>query len=123
VSTGVDHTASLTAQYSWSPSGADAVGVVAATDATINTPLPNPTILSAGDRFITIVGNIKAGDNWGAPQLKVDAWHDPHIHTDATIGDNLKSYDRPLGSQIRIKTAVTGASAPTYAFSAKGVFR
>lgn len=123
VSTGVDHTASLTVQYSWAPAGAAAIGVVAVTDATVNVPLPIPTVLWPGHKFVTVTGAIVAGDNWGAPQLSVESWHDHRVSTDVTIGDNLKSYNRPLGSQIRIKTAVTGATAPTYAFSARGVFR
>ncbi len=123
VSAGVDQTLTLTVQYSWSPVGAPAVGVVAATDATVNVPLPMPTILGPGYKFVTVTGAILAGDNWGAPQLVVEAWHDARVSTDAAIGDNLRSYNRPLGSQIRIFTAVAGATAPTYAFSARGVFR
>ena len=123
VSAGVDHTASLTVQYSWAPVGAAAIGVVAVTDATVNVPLPSPSVLAPGDRFITVTGAIVAGDNWGAPQLSVEAWHDAAVSTDGAIADNVKSYNRPLGSQIRIKTAVTGATAPTYAFSARGIFR
>lgn len=42
--------------------------------------------------------------------------------TDGTLADDTKLY-LPIGSQIRIKTAVTGASAPTYAYSATVLFR
>lgn len=123
VSSSTNHTASLTVRYVWSPLGAPAVGVVAATDATINIPLPKPTILSAANRFITVTGALEAGDNWGAPQLSVEEWHDPLVLTDGTIRDNVRSYGRPLGSQVRIKTAVTGASAGTYAYSATVFFK
>ena len=85
--------------------------------------IPNDYFLLAGYQVVTATRSIQAGDDWAAPQLHIEAWHDPRVSTDATMGDNLKSYDRPLGSQIRIKTAVTGASAPTYSFSARGVFR
>lgn len=128
-STRIDHTASLTVRYSWSPEGAGAVStaetdaeLVAALDATINVSLPDPTILSAGDRFITITGAMEAGDDWSAPQLSVEAWHDDSISTAATMGDNLKSYNRPLGSEVRIAVKVTGATAPTYNYSARILF-
>jgi len=85
-------------------------------------PIPAKTTLAAGYRVRTVTSSIVAGDNWGAPQLKVEAWHDPAICTDATMGDHLKAY-RPLGSQIRLKTVVTGATAPTYDFSATAVAR
>ena len=123
VSSRVNHTASLTVRYTWTPFGAPAAAVIAATDATIVVPLPNPTILAAGHRFISVTGAIVAGDNWGAPQMSVEEWHDPLVLTDGTIRDNVKSHSRPLGSQIRIKTAVTGASAPTFAFSATVFFK
>ena len=123
ISSSTNHTASLTVRYAWSPFGAAAVGVVAATDATINIPFPKPTILTAGHRFVTTIGAKQAGDNWGAPQLFVEEWHDPLVLTDGTIRDNVRSYGRPLGSQARIKTAATGASAPTYAFSAPVFFK
>ena len=90
----------------------------------VTSPAPIPTLLLAGHRIRTIVASIQAGDDWGAPQFLVEAWHDSRVSTDGTIGDNLKSYNRPLGSQIRIKTAVTDADADVvYAFSARGVFR
>ena len=79
--------------------------------------LPDLT-MSAGHVWQTVTGSIQAGDNYGAPQSSLEAWHDPSISTDAAIGDDLKSYDRPLGSQVRIRTVVTGATAPTYAYSA-----
>ncbi len=74
--------------------------------------------LAAGAVIRTSTTLLEAGDNWGAPQYLVEAWHDPSISTDATIGDNLKSYDRPIGSAVRMRTTVTGATAPTYAFVA-----
>ncbi len=37
--------------------------------------------------------------------------------TDGTLADNT-DVDLPLGSAVRIKTAVTGATAPTYAYNA-----
>lgn len=79
-------------------------------------------VMAAGHRWRTVTGSIQAGDDYGAPQYLVEAWHDPTISTDGTIGDNLKSYVRPLGSQVRIRTAVAGATAPTYAYSAVGLF-
>ena len=42
--------------------------------------------------------------------------------TDGTLADNTK-LDIPLGIKIRIKTAVTGATAPTYAYQAHGIKR
>lgn len=42
--------------------------------------------------------------------------------TDGTLADDTK-LDIPLGQQIRIKTAVTGATAPTYAYQAHGIKR
>ncbi len=121
--TATNQMASLTVRYALAPFGAAAVGVVASTDATINIPLPKPTILMPASRIITVTGAKEAGDNWGAPQLQVEEWHDPLVLTDGTIRDNIRSYDRPLGSDIRIKTTVTGATAPTYAYSAVVMFQ
>ena len=42
--------------------------------------------------------------------------------TDGTLADNTK-LDIPLGEAIRIKTAVTGATAPTYAYNAQVWFK
>lgn len=84
-------------------------------------PIPEDLLLSAGHRIRT--SGIDAGDGWAAPHWIVEAWHDPSKSTDASMGDNLRSYDRPLGSEIRIITAVAGASAPTYALTASGLFR
>ena len=95
----------------------------ASRNSTMNHITNFPVILSAGYIIETSTVLIKAGDNWGAPQLLVEAWHDPLAATDGSIGDNLKSYDRPLGSQIRIKTTVAGASAPTYAYNATAFFK
>lgn len=85
-------------------------------------PTPSGMVMLAGWRIQTSTTLIEAGDNWSAPQLTVEAWADPEVSTDGTMGDDLKAY-RPMGSQIRIKVLITGASAPTYAFSARGVFR
>ena len=38
--------------------------------------------------------------------------------TDGTLSDNTK-VDLPLGDRLRIKTLVTGASAPSYAYNAE----
>ena len=84
-------------------------------------PLPPGLLFAAGHEIKTL--GIDSGDDWAAPSWIVGAWHDPSISTDGSIGDNLKSYDRPLGSQIRIVTAVTGTTAPTYRFTARGIFR
>ena len=43
------------------------------------------------------------------------------VATDGTLADNTKVL-APLGMKIRIKTAVTGATAPTYAYSCVGYF-
>lgn len=93
-------------------------GLIVPTGSEIDIGLPSDLILPGGFEIATETTLFKAGDNFGAPQLSVEAWHDPSISTDATMGDNLKSDDRPLGSQVRIKTAVTGATAPSYAYSA-----
>lgn len=98
-------------------------GLIVPTGNEIDIGLPSNVILPAGYQLTTETTLLKAGDNFGAPQLSVVVWHDPLQSTDGTMGANIKSYDRPLGSQIRIKTAVTGSSAPTYAFSALGVFK
>lgn len=45
----------------------------------------------------------------------------PVLGTDGTLADDT-SADIPLGDRIRIKTAVTGATAPTYAYNAHGFF-
>lgn len=106
--------ASLTRNYNAHSLG----GLIVPTDSEIDIGLPSDTLLSAGHRIATETTLIKAGDNFGAPQLDLIAWHDPSISTDGTMGDNLKSYDRPLGDRVRIRTAVTGATAPTYAYRA-----
>lgn len=85
-------------------------------------PTPPGMLMMPGWRMQTSTTLIEAGDNWSAPQLTVEAWADPENSTDGTMGDDLKAY-RPMGSHIRIKVLITGASAPTYAFSARGVFR
>lgn len=42
--------------------------------------------------------------------------------TDGAVADD-QNVDYPLGSQLRIKTAVAGATAPTYAYSAVAILR
>lgn len=98
-------------------------GLIVPTGSEIDIGLPSDVILPAGYQLATETTLIEAGDNFGAPQLSVEAWHDPLNLTDATMGDNLKSYDRPIGSQIRLRTIVTGATAPTYAYSATILLR
>ena len=41
--------------------------------------------------------------------------------TDGTLADGTK-LKVPLGQQVRIKTLITGATAPTYAYAAAGTF-
>ncbi len=50
----------------------------------------------------------------GGPQSSAVARNE----TDGTLADNTKN-DLPLGDRLRIKTAVTGATAPVYAYSAE----
>ncbi len=107
------HTASLTEAYIIGPHA----GVVG--DHWI--PTPPGMLMLAGWRMQTSTTLLKTTDNWSAPQLTVEAWADPENSTDGTMGDHLKAY-RPMGSQVRIKVLITGASAPTYAFTARGVF-
>ncbi len=110
-----DHDESLTRVYNFIDVGQSLVPTQAITERVI--PMPS-ILLTAGHKISTTVVNLEAGDNWGAPQFKVVEWHDPTALTDGTIRDNVRSYDRPVGSKIRIKTTVTGSSAPTYAFAA-----
>lgn len=98
-------------------------GLIVPTGNEIDIGLPFNVMLTSGYILATETTLIKSLDNFGAPQLAVEAWHDPLVSTDATMGDNLKSYDRPIGSQIRIRTTVTGATAPTYAYSAAILLR
>lgn len=113
-------------------SDASAVHVASQTEAYIIGPragvvadhwIPTPTgmLMMAGWRMQTSTTLLKAGDNWSAPQLTIEAWADPENSTDGTMGDDLKAY-RPMGSQVRIKVTITGATAPTFAFTARGVF-
>lgn len=94
-------------------------GLIVPTGSEIDIGLPSDVVLHGGYTLATETTLIKAGDNYGPPQIWVQAQHDSHIHTSGTIGDNLKSYDRPLGTAVRISTAVAGGSAPTYAYSAQ----
>lgn len=112
-------TASLTHTYSIAPHG------VTATVTALNQfiPIPANMILLAGYRMSTVTDAIEAADDWGAPQFVVEEWHDPAILTDGVMRDNTKSYERQLGTRLRIKTAVTGATAPTYAYSASVMLR
>ena len=92
-------------------------GLIVPTGSEIDIGLPSGLILPAGFGLTTETTLIESGDDYGAPQLSVEAWHDPLASTDGTMGDNLKSYDRPIGSQVRFRTEVTGATAPIYAYS------
>lgn len=85
-------------------------------------PTPPGMLLMPGWKITTSTALIEAGDNWSAPQLTVEAWAMPDVSTDGTMGDHLKAY-RPMGSQIRIKVLITGATAPTYSFTARGIFQ
>ena len=42
--------------------------------------------------------------------------------TDGTLADDT-NVDYPIGTQLRIKTKITGATAPTYAYTATAFFR
>ena len=108
---------SVTEEYIFGPHGYGQASV----DGTHVIPVPQGLLMSAGHRIRTT--GIDANDSWGAPHWVVEAWHDYAVSTDGSIGDNLKSYHRPLGSQIRIKVTVTGATAPSYAYSATAIFR
>lgn len=46
----------------------------------------------------------------------------PVTETDGSLADGTQN-DIPLGDRIRIKTAVTGDTAPTYAYNAEACFR
>lgn len=111
--------ASLTNTYSIAAHGITS----AAVDTVHWIPIPADTILLPGYRFQTSTDNLQSGDDWGAPQFVVEEWHDPAVLTDGTMRDNAKSYDRQLGTKLRIKTAVTGATAPTYAYTATVMVR
>ena len=50
----------------------------------------------------------------GLPQSSATA----RTETDAALADDSK-LDLPLGDRLRIQTAVTGATAPTYAYNAE----
>lgn len=86
-------------------------------------PTPPGMLVLAGWRVQTSTTLIKTGDNWGAPQLTVEEWHDPAVRTDGTMRDNVKSYERPVGTHVRIRDEVTGATDPTYAYSASVHFK
>lgn len=109
------------ASSSWQYSIGEGVESIEQINGIFQMSLPPNIFLSAGYRLSTVTVSIDAGDNYGAPQLSVEAWHDPLSST--RIGDNLKSYDRPIGSEIRLRTIVTGATAPTYAYSATILLR
>ena len=55
----------------------------------------------------------------GAIPAGVDQLDDP---TDGSIADDTNA-NYPIGSQLRIKTAVTGATAPTYAYTVTAIIR
>ena len=111
--------ASLTHDYSIGPHGITAT--VVATTHWI--PLGPGLLMNAGHRILTATDLIESGDDWSAPQLVVKEWHDDAVVTDGTIRDNVRSYNRPLGTHIRVKATVTGATAPTYAYAAYVTFK
>lgn len=78
-------------------------------------PMPANLFFPAGHRISTL--GTTSGDNWNAPHWIMEVWHDPRSSTDGTMCDNCKSYDRPIGMELRVKAVVTGATAPTYAYS------
>lgn len=43
------------------------------------------------------------------------------VCTDGTLADNTR-VKLPLGDEVRVKVAITGATAPTFAYAAMGVF-
>ena len=65
---GQNHIASLTTRYVWTP---HAQRFTIAQDRTITIPIPD-LWLPGGFRLNTLVTNIQAGDDWGAPQLLVE---------------------------------------------------
>ena len=110
-------TATVTAYYSIGPHGITA----AAVGGTIHwIPTPPGLLMLPGWRIQTSTVNRQVGDDWTAPQLNVEEWHPSSVLTDGALRDNVKSYGRPLGILLRIKTAVTGAggTATAYAYSA-----
>lgn len=110
------HAANLTKTYNI----ADVEINASTSTVNVNIPLPAGIVLQSGHRFKTNTSGIQAEDNYSAPQLYVEEWHQPSVYTDGTIRDNVKSYGRPLGSKIRLKTALTGTSTTiSYAFSAQ----
>jgi len=54
----------------------------------------------------------------GSPAAGIAQLDDP---TDGTLADDTNA-DIPMGIALRIKTAITGATAPSYAFIAKGLW-
>lgn len=98
-------------------------GMIVPTGDQIDISLPSGIMLAAGYRLSTSTTDMESGDDFGAPQIQVEAWCDPSISTDGTLGDGLKCYDRPVGMQLRVKAIVTGATAPTYAYSASVLLR
>ena len=111
--------ANSTAQYSVGPHGADSVAV----SGEHWIPFPIGLVIHAGDTISTETDEFQAGDNYSAPFWSVEEWHDPKVLTDGTIRNDIKSYSRPLGSMIRIKTTVAGATAPTYAYNVTAFLR
>lgn len=62
--------ASQTSQNQWAAWG---VGQYSG-QALAYSPLPPRLLLMGGYRLLTLVTNLQAGDNWGAPQLLVEEW-------------------------------------------------
>lgn len=70
VPSGVNHPASTTVRYAWFH-GAQQLATV--TDITRQSPIPL-SVLEAGQRIRTLTTNLQAGDEWAAPQLRVEEW-------------------------------------------------
>lgn len=68
------HGASAANVYSWAPG----ITNPAAHNANpIQSPFPVGLQLPAGHRIRTVVNNLQAGDDWGAPQFLVEEWLEP----------------------------------------------
>jgi hypothetical protein len=109
-----DQTASQTVTYTGGNFGVNQT----VTDDAQMIALPQPFFLIGGATLETETTNLQSGDQFQNVALFLERFHQDFIGTDGTLGDGLKSYGRPIGTHLRIKTAVTGATAPTYAYSA-----
>lgn len=103
--------------FSFHP-GAECNGIA---DFAINMSVPN-LLLDTNYQIKTVTDGLAAGDDWSSPRLNVLEWHDPRVLTDGTLRDWIRAYERPLGTQVRIKTVLTGATPATYDFTADVTF-